>query len=189
MASVIVSGGTAWWFQHQANAASERLVEVERQARVAAEAANQQMAQTREAAAKQIQEARETALRAQTTSDVLAAPDLVRFNLVGGTPGARYSGQMLWSRSRGVVFSATRLPRPPANSTYQLWLMTGAGAVSAGTFAPDASGRATMVAEAPRVAGPMVGVAVTLERAGGGSSPSGELVLARAPQPPALPQP
>src|SRR5262249_33599737 len=140
-------------------------------------------------AAKQIQEARETALKAQSISDVLAAPDLVRFNLAGGTAGARLTGQMLWSRSRGLVFSATRLPSPPSNSTYQVWLMSSGGAVSAGASRLASSGRATMVPAVPGVAGPVVGAAVTVERAGGGSSPPGEPVLARVPQPPAAPQP
>ena len=43
------------------------------------------------------------------TSDVLAAPDLVRFNLTGGEGAARVSAQLLWSRSRGVVFTGTVL--------------------------------------------------------------------------------
>ena len=70
-------------------------------------------------------------------SDILAAPDLVRFNLTGSGDAARVSAQALWSRSRGFVFSGSRLPRPPAGSAYQIWL-TGTGrpvsAVAASTI-------------------------------------------------------
>ena len=43
----------------------------------------------------------DTAAKAQVTSDVLASSDLIRFNVVGGPAAARFSGQLLWSRSRG----------------------------------------------------------------------------------------
>jgi hypothetical protein len=102
--------------------------------------------------------------KAQVTSDVLAAPDLVRFNLTGGEGAARVSAQLLWSRSRGMVFSGSRLPAPPAGSTYQIWLLTSDSAVSAGTFAPDAAGRATAATDTPpNVPRPITGVRVTLE--------------------------
>ena len=40
-------------------------------------------------------------------SDVVAAPDLVRFTIAGSGPSGM-SGQVLWSRTRGVVFSGVR---------------------------------------------------------------------------------
>jgi hypothetical protein len=114
------------------------------------------------------------------TSDVLAASDLIRFNLVGGPATARFSGQLLWSRARGLVFSASRMPAPPAGSTYQIWLRTATLPVSVGTFVPDASGRATVAIDtAPSVPRPVTGVTVTLEPEPGGAAPSGPVVLAR----------
>jgi len=113
-------------------------------------------------------------------SDVLAAPDLIRFPLVGRESVEAASGQVLWSRSRGIlVFSATGLPAPPQDSTYQVWLLTRTGAVSVATFVPDSDGRAT-VAATPKVP-PLVGAIVTMERKGGNPTPSGEPLLARAP--------
>jgi hypothetical protein len=113
-------------------------------------------------------------------SDVLAAPDLIRFPLVGRDSLESATGQVLWSRSRGIfVFSASGLPAPAHDSTYQVWLLTRTGAVSVATFDPDSGGRATVTAT-PKVP-PLVGAIVTMERKGGNDTPSGEPLLARAP--------
>jgi hypothetical protein len=170
--------------EDQIGAASARVAAAEQQAQAATRAANEQMTAARESAAAQIAEARTAALKAQTTSDVLAAPDLVRYNLIGGNGVVRSSAQVLWSRSRGFVFSATRLPAPAARSTYQIWLLTPTDPVSAGTFVPDESGRFTLVTDTPpRIPRPVTGITVTIEAAGGSAVPTGPTVLARAPQP------
>src|SRR5207237_2193458 len=102
--------------QRRAGMTTTRLAEAERQTQLAAQTASQQIAMTREAAARQVSEARDAALKAQTISDVLAAPDLVRYNLSGGEGAIRFSAQVLWSRSRGLVFSGSRLPPAAAGA-------------------------------------------------------------------------
>jgi len=93
----------------------------------------------------------------------------------------RTLAQLLWSRSRGMVFSASRLPQPPQGSIYQIWLLTAGAPISLGTAAPDASGRVTLATDSPPEAPrPIVGVRVTLEPAAGVAEPSGPTVLARA---------
>jgi anti-sigma-K factor RskA len=88
----------------------------------------------------------------------------------------------LWSRTRGLVLSGSRLPAAPPESTYQLWLVTDTQSVGAGLFVPDDAGRATLVVDAPpRVPGPVVGAAVTVEPSGGRSTPTGRTLLARFP--------
>lgn len=164
------------------NEAATRVAAAERQAETAAQLANQRVAATREDADRKIVEAEQTARKAQTVSDVLAAPDLVRFNVTSGTTTPRAYAQMLWSRSRGLVFSGSRLPAPPAGSTYQAWLLTNAEPVSAGLFVPDASGRVMLVTDdPPKVPRSVIGVAVTVEPSGGRQAPSGPTLLARAP--------
>ncbi len=166
--------------QQQIADAATRVTEAQQRAQAATEAANQQIVAAREDAARQISEARETALKAQTISDVLAAPDLVRFSLVSRDRAAAFA-QALWSRSRGLVFSGSRLPAPPPDSTYQLWILTTSDAVSVGTFVPDGSGRFTLATTTPpRVPPPIAGLAVTVERVGGSDRPSGTTLLARA---------
>ena len=162
------------------DAAATRVAAAEQQAQAANDAATRQMAATRADAEKQIGEARVAALNAQIVSNVLAAPDLVRFNLVGPDPTSRASAQVLWSRTRGLVLSASRLPAA-AGSVYQVWVLTAADSISAGTFIPDREGRGTFAVETPAAIGPrgISGVIVTAEPPGGASAPGDAVVLAR----------
>lgn len=189
VALVAVAVGAAGIFvgrlQRQVNVESARVTQAEHQAELATTTATQQLTSVREESAKLIAEARDAAVRAQTTTDVLASPDLVRFNLVGR--GGLYSAQVLWSRSRGLVFNGTRLPPPPENSTYQIWLFPAQGRpVTGGTFAPDSSGRFSMATADPPTK-VLTGVTVTVEPVGGVPQPMGRPFLF-PPQPPAEPQ-
>ena len=180
---VIVAGGFVWRLERDVRASAERIDESQRQARLAADAASRQVAERQQQAARELAAAQELAARAQMIGDVLAAPDLVRYSLVGRDALASAFGQVLWSRSRGFVFSASGLPPPPRDATYQIWLLTRTGAVSAGTFVPDSNGRVTLAAT-PKVPPSLLGAIVTMERQGGGDTPSGEPLLARLPLPP-----
>jgi hypothetical protein len=173
--------GVGWSSYRRATLAVERASEAQQQAERNAIAANERSEAARQDAAAQVTRAREAAAKAQVTSDVLAASDLVRFNLVGSDPSVRTLAQLLWSRSRGMVFSASRMPQPPQGSTYQIWLLTAAAPISLGTAVPDTSGRVTLATDSPPDAPrPIVGVRVTLEPASGVQAPSGPTVLARA---------
>lgn len=168
-------------FYREANQAAQRAAEAQQRAERIATAASAGIEAARVDATRQITEAREAAAKAQIATDVLAASDLVRFNLTTGEAAARISGQLLWSRSRGMVFTASRLPQPAAGKTYQIWLLTAGDPVSAGTVAPDASGRVSFVTETPPIVPrPIVGVRVTAEPASGSSAPTGAIVLGRA---------
>jgi hypothetical protein len=180
---VVVAGGFVWRLERDVRASAERIDESQRQARLAADAASRQVAERQQQAARELAAAQELAARAQMIGDVLAAPDLVRYSLVGRDALASAFGQVLWSRSRGFVFSASGLPAPPQAATYQIWLLTRSGAVSAGTFVPDSNGRVTLAAM-PKVPPSLLGAIVTMERQGGGDTPSGEPLLARMPLPP-----
>jgi hypothetical protein len=137
-------------------------------------------AATREEAAKEVAEARQSAAQAQIVANVLAAPDLVRYWLVAADASSRAYAQVLFSRSRGMVFSASRLPSPGDGKTYQLWLLTRGGPVSAGLITPDAAGRVTLSTDVPlNVPSRLTGALLTLEAAGGGQQPLGERVLIR----------
>ena len=162
------------------NEATTRVANAERQAQAASEAAAKQTATTRAEADRQIAEAQATALRAQLMSSVLAASDLIRFNMVGADAATRSTAQVLLSRSRGMVFSASRLPTPPNGSAYQLWLLTEGPAVSVGTIVPDAAGRATLSLETvPSIPRFITGIVATTEPAAGSTAPTGPVVLTR----------
>jgi hypothetical protein len=126
--------------------------------------------------------ARDAAIRAERLSSVLAAPDLLRFGMAGVGQSSASRGQVMWSRSNGLVISASTLPPPPAGAEYHVWLLTPGQPVHAGKLVPDATGRATLVAATPDVPQPVDGVAVTLEAVGSTSRvPVGLTVMTRAP--------
>jgi anti-sigma-K factor RskA len=184
---VVAAGVLVSRLQGQVNAATARVSEAEQQAQVATKTATDQIAAARQEASQQIAQARDAAEKAQTISDVLAAPDLVRYNLVGGDTSSSFTAQALVSRSRGLVFSESRLPPLSKDSTYQIWLLSGGESASVGTFVPDASGRFSLaMTSLPKIQTPVTGVIVTVERAGGNGTPTGRVVLSR-PQPVAPP--
>ncbi len=174
--------------QRQMNArldeAATRVAAAERQAQAAAAAANQQIAATRADAERQIAQARQTALEAGIVGNVLASPDLVRFSLVGTERAPRAYAQVLWSRSRGLVLSASLLPATTDGAVYHIWLLSESGAASAGSVTPDSSGRASLAIEnPPNLPRAVNGVSVTLESGGASpSTPSAALVLVRLQQ-------
>jgi anti-sigma-K factor RskA len=109
---------------------------------------------------------------------VLTAPDLTQVDLQGQQPVApQASGRAFYSRTRGLVFTASDLPPLRTGRTYQLWLVTAQAPVSAGVFEIDNGGRVTQTfSTASDVARP-VAIAVTEEPAGGVRAPTGEKYL------------
>ena len=167
----------AIWMQRRVDA---KLSEAAVKVAAAERERDQQTAAAREEAARQVADARQSAERAQIVSNVLAAPDLVRYWLVGTGGNARAYAQVLYSRSRGMVFSASRLEPAGAGRTYQLWILTKGGAVSAGLITPDSGGRVTLSTDVPvALPGRLAGAIVTVENEGGGTAPSGERALLR----------
>jgi hypothetical protein len=179
--AVAIAGGVSALFYNRAKIASDQAAAARLRTEIIANDANQRIESARRDAATQIELARNAASRAQITSDVLAAPDLVRINLIGGEGAARGSAQLLFSRSRGMVFSGSRLLSPGAGNVYQVWIWTTTDPVNAGTFAPDEAGRATLATDhPPDVPRPIDGARVTLEPAPGRDTPSDQTVLSRA---------
>lgn len=161
--------------------AAARANVAERQANEAQRLAQRQIASAQEAARRLIAEAQRSAWRAQAMASVMAAPDLQRFDLSGQTPAPGAYAQALWSRSRGLVLTASELPRVPEGEVYQVWMLTRRAAVSAGLVEPDVEGRVSAVFETlPDLPRPVVGLIVTREAAGGSSQPTGTVYLARA---------
>jgi anti-sigma-K factor RskA len=117
--------------------------------------------------------------RSESALAVLVAPDVARIDLAGQPgPASAASARAFWSRSRGMVFSATSLPAPPPGRTYQVWVVTrDSGPLSAGLVEPDAQGRVNAVFATPATIAQPIAVAVTLEPAGGVPAPTGPKVL------------
>jgi Anti-sigma-K factor rskA len=179
--AVAIAAGLSAMFYNRAKVAADQATAARQRADAIASNANERIEAARRDATAQIELARSAALRAQITSDVLAAPDLVRINLISGDGAVRGSAQLLFSRSRGMVFSGSRLLSPGAGNVYQIWLLTPTDPINAGTVSPDDSGRATLATDhPPDVPRPITGARVTLEPAPGRETPSDQTVLSRA---------
>lgn len=85
---------------------------------------------------------------------------------------------MFWDHSRnGWTLIAHNLPMPRAGRTYQLWLVTPTGKISAGTFMPDTSGAAMVRATYALGRDSLSAIAVTDEPTGGMPQPTGQMVI------------
>jgi anti-sigma-K factor RskA len=115
--------------------------------------------------------------QAQATTAVLAAPDLARIDLQGQPAAPDARARALWSRTRGLVFTAANLPPAPAGKAYQIWVVTAQAPISAGLLTPDPTGVGAQYYMTPADIAPPVAVAVTLEPAGGVPAPTGERYL------------
>jgi len=115
--------------------------------------------------------------QAQATTAVLGAPDLARIDLQGETVAPSARARALWSRSRGLVFTAANLPPAPAGKAYQVWVVTAQMPISAGLLTTDPTGGGSQYYMTPPDIAPPVAVAVTLEPSGGVPLPTGERYL------------
>lgn len=113
----------------------------------------------------------------QKTTQILQATDLVRANMKGQAGALNAAGVALWSKSNGMIFSATQLPALPAGRVYQLWTITGTTATSAGVLTPDASGTVRVELAVPANAARPDAFGVTIEPAGGSAAPTLPIVL------------
>jgi hypothetical protein len=127
---------------------------------------------------RQLAAERRDAAEAQLRVAVLVAPDLARINLAGQPVAPNASARAFWSRSRGLVFTASNLPAAPVGRTYQLWVLTAQPApTSVGLLTPDPSGRVNAMFETPTDLPTPVAMAVTLEPSGGVPAPTGDKYL------------
>lgn len=174
VAAIATFASLAWLLQRRIDT---RLFEATRQVAEAEKQRDALVAETRQEAARQIAEAQRSAANAHIVGAVMAAPDVVRYWLTGFGE-SRANAHVLVSRSRGLVFSASRLDPAGNGRTYQLWLVTTAGIVSGGTMTPDPQGRITHATEAPVILpGRLTGAMLTLENVGGAAVPSADRVL------------
>lgn len=126
-------------------------------------------------------EARRATADAQSAMAVLVAPDLARIDLAGQPTAPQARARALWSRSSGMVFTASNLPPLPEGRVYQVWVVTANAPISAGVLTPDPAGRGMAFFSTPPDIPAPVAVAVTLEPAGGVPAPTGERYLIGTP--------
>ncbi|MEV7874451.1 anti-sigma factor [Microbacterium sp. NPDC089188] len=117
---------------------------------------------------------------AVTVSQILAPPAaVVALQQIEDAPDAQSATATMpdgtvatahWSPSTGQsVLVTDGMPAPEQGKTYELWFVRGETPIAAGTFEPDADGKATAVLQGEMHSGDVI--AVTIEPAGG--SPDG----------------
>jgi anti-sigma-K factor RskA len=130
-----------------------------------------------DASERELTSVRQSAAEAQTLVVVLASSDLIRVDLTGQPSAPMATARAFWSRSRGLIFTASSLPPLPAGRTYQLWIVTPDAPVSAGLLRPGERGDVHAVLTVPRDVARVAAVAVTIEPEGGMPAPTGEKYL------------
>jgi anti-sigma-K factor RskA len=117
--------------------------------------------------------------RTRAVLDLLRSTDAMRVHLVSSTaPWPWPEGKVFYQPKNGLLFMASHLPPLDPGKAYQLWCVPEEGSpASAGVFAPDAKGNATLMLH--RVSVPMKPktFAVTIEPEGGAPEPTGPQVM------------
>ncbi|HKA14558.1 MAG TPA: sigma-70 family RNA polymerase sigma factor [Myxococcota bacterium] len=112
--------------------------------------------------------------------DLVTSSDVVPLRLEA-TPGFAPDAHANYRSRPGTpiaVLSLSHLPPAPTGRIYQAWVRHGESWISFGTAAPDAAGKARIVAQGPELAVPAEALEVTLEPADGSGAPSGPPVIA-----------
>jgi anti-sigma-K factor RskA len=106
---------------------------------------------------------------------VLTAADSVTIPLAGQPPSPTATGRVVWSPTRGVIFTAANLPPLPAGRVYQLWAVAAPAPVSLALVTP-AAGQADALTTIPSGVAPTA-FALTIEPEGGSPGPTGAMYL------------
>lgn len=119
-----------------------------------------------------------TVARARSVLELLTGPGTQRVTLIVASEKPHPEGRVYYKPNSGMLFYAANLPAPPAEHIYQLWLIPTEGApVSAGIFAPDSKGNASIVLPDLPSGTIAKAFAITIEPEGGVSQPTGPKVL------------
>ena len=125
-----------------------------------------QLARAREAS-------REQAIELARRNDVLAL-----LNQPDTRQASFGAGKVFVNPKSGVLLLASHLPVPPADKTYEMWLIPKQGnPAPAGLFRPDAAGSAMHLEKAPVDLDSIKAVAVTVEPAAGVPQPTSKPVI------------
>jgi anti-sigma-K factor RskA len=109
---------------------------------------------------------------------VLAAPGVKSVALAGLGPSPGAQGRTYVNPgTRSALFYAFDLPTLPDEKTYELWFIAAGKPVSAGTFAVDIHGRASLRVDRMSDIQRIEAWAVTIEPRGGVPKPTGAFVL------------
>jgi anti-sigma-K factor RskA len=126
----------------------------------------------------QIRSTEEEARRSREFVAILSAPGARVAQLRGSDQASDANAQLVYDRSGRAMLMANGLAPAPQGKEYQLWYIVGQNPPIPGkTFAPDHVGRGELTDQIPRRAMEYAVFAITLEPAGGSTSPTGAIYL------------
>jgi anti-sigma-K factor RskA len=106
----------------------------------------------------------------------IADPRTQAQRLVGNDPAVE-AIMYMQPGNRPAVLVVQHLRPAEQGKTYQCWLASGERQVPSGTFAVDPTGAAMLTIDAPAPLNQYEHVMITVEQAGGGTTPSNQVVL------------
>lgn len=117
--------------------------------------------------------------RAQGVLDLLTAPEAQHVTLTATESHPAPTARTVYLASKGaLLMQASNLNAVPAGKTYELWIIPVKGApIPAGLFRPDGAGNANVVLPELPKGVPAKAFGVTIEKAGGSSSPTAPILL------------
>jgi anti-sigma-K factor RskA len=120
--------------------------------------------------------------RAQMVMELLSAPNAQHVLLTAAKSKPAPMAKAIYMRSKGaLLLQASNLEPLPGDKTYELWVIPMKGApMAAGMFKPDAAGNASLVMPDMPIGVEAKAFGVTIEKAGGASTPTMPIVLAGA---------
>jgi Anti-sigma-K factor rskA/Putative zinc-finger len=126
--------------------------------------------------------------RAQMVMDLLSAPTAQHIVLTAAKSKPAPMAKAVYMASKGaLLMQASNLDPLPAGKTYELWVIPLKGApMPAGIFRPDAAGNASVVMPDMPKGVEAKAFGVTIENAGGATTPTMPIVLAGAAPAPGL---
>ncbi len=135
-----------------------------------------------------IQHQQQANARAQMVMDLLSAPDAQHVMLTAAKSKPAPMAKTVYMASKGaLLMQASNLDPLPGNKTYELWVIPMKGApMPAGMFRPDAAGNASVVMPDMPKGIEAKAFGVTIENAGGSTTPTMPIVLAGAAPAPGL---
>ena len=125
-----------------------------------------------------------TALRFEQMFHGLSGPSAVKVSLTVPKLQASPSARATYVQGTGtLLLQAGNMAPLPSGKVYELWLIpaNGKSPIPAGTFRPDAQGNANLLIAKIQEAVPAKAFGITVEHAGGSTTPTLPILLAGAP--------
>lgn len=120
----------------------------------------------------------QNAQQADLAVSILTSSDTKSIAMAGKEDATASTARAYWSPTRGLLIVADRLPAPPPERVYQVWIIEGGMPISAGQLGEQSKGRGLLIAPPPSGVVPgAVTVEVTDEPTGGLPVPTGSIRL------------